>query len=133
MTDRIRNNTLMAAALSLLIAGGSAIASDDPQTRNTADNDARDSDQPVGDTWITTKVKASLLADEDVAGLEIDVETVNGVVTLTGNVDSQAQVEEAKRIASDIEGVTDVNTRGLTAGGGDHGKHGKHGDKSDRK
>lgn len=130
MTSRIQNNTLMAAALSLLIAGGSAVASDDPQTRNTADNDGRDSDQPVGDTWITTKVKASLLADDDVAGLEIDVETVNGVVTLTGDVESQAQVEEAKRIASNIEGVTDVDTRGLTAGGGDHGKHG---DKSDRK
>src|SRR5690625_3606893 len=28
----------------------------------------RDSDQPVNDTWITTKVKSSLLADSDVAG-----------------------------------------------------------------
>lgn len=121
MTSRIQNNTLMAAALSLLIAGGSAVASDDPQTRNTAGNDASDSEQPVGDTWITTKVKASLLADEDVAGLEIDVETVNGVVTLSGNVESQAQVEEAKRIASNIEGVTDVDTRGLTAGGDNSG------------
>ena len=119
MTSRIQNNTLMAAALSLLIAGGSAVASDDPQTRKAAGNDAGDSEQPVGDTWITTKVKASLLADEDVAGLEIDVETVNGVVTLKGNVESEAQVEEAKRIASNIEGVTDVNTRGLSAGGGD--------------
>ena len=119
MTSRIRNNTLMAAALSLLIAGGSAVASDDPQTRKAAGNDAGDSEQPVGDTWITTKVKASLLADEDVAGLEIDVETVNGVVTLNGNVDSQAQIDEAKRIASNIEGVTSVDTDGLSAGGSD--------------
>ena len=28
-----------------------------------------DSDQPVDDTWITTKVKSSLLADSDVSGL----------------------------------------------------------------
>lgn len=122
MTSHARNNALVAAALSLLIAGGSAIASDDPQSRDKAahaGHDAGESDQPVGDTWITTKVKASLLADEDVAGLEIDVETVNGVVTLTGNVDSQAQVDEAKRIAAGIEGVTEVDASALTAGGGD--------------
>ena len=53
------------------------------------------------------------LADEDVAGLQIDVETVNGVVTLSGDVTSQAQIDEARRIASEIEGVVDVDTDGL--------------------
>lgn len=110
-TKRIQNGTLMATALSLLLAGGNAIANDDPKTH--ADH-AGDSDQPVDDTWITTKVKASLLADEDVAGLEIDVETVNGVVTLRGDVASQMQVDEAKRIAADIKGVTDVDASGLS-------------------
>ncbi|MBD7988829.1 BON domain-containing protein [Luteimonas sp. Sa2BVA3] len=110
-TKRIQNGTLMATALSLLLAGGHAIANDDPKTH--ADH-AGDSDQPVDDTWITTKVKASLLADEDVAGLEIDVETVNGVVTLRGDVASQMQVDEAKRIAADIKGVTDVDASGLS-------------------
>ena len=76
--------------------------------------DGPDSDQPIDDTWITTKVKSSLLADTDVAGLDIEVETVNGVVTLTGEVDEQAQIDHATRIARDIEGVTDVQTSGLT-------------------
>ncbi len=76
--------------------------------------DGPDSDQPIDDTWITTKVKSSLLADTDVAGLDIEVETVNGVVTLTGQVDEQAQIDHATRIARDIEGVTDVQTSGLT-------------------
>ena len=111
-TTRIQNGTLMATALSLLLAGGHAIANDDPKTH--ADHAAGDSDQPVDDTWITTKVKASLLADEDVAGLQIDVETVNGVVTLRGDVASQMQVDEAKRIAADIKGVTDVDASGLS-------------------
>ena len=57
---------------------------------------------------------ASLLADEDVAGLEVDVETVNGVVTLRGDVSSQAQIDEAKRIASGIEGVREVDASGLS-------------------
>jgi len=76
--------------------------------------DGRDSDQPVDDTWITTKVKSSLLADTDVAGLDINVDTLNGVVTLRGEVDSQAQIDEATRIAREIEGVTNVDASGLT-------------------
>ena len=78
--------------------------------------DGRDSDQPVDDTWITTKVKSSLLADTDVAGLDIEVETLNGVVTLSGEVDEQAQIDHATRITRDIEGVTRVETAALTVG-----------------
>ncbi|MDR6992909.1 BON domain-containing protein [Luteimonas sp. 3794] len=80
----------------------------------TGMNDGPDSEQPGTDTWITTKVKSSLLADSDVAGLDINVETVNGVVTLTGQVDEQTQIAEATRIAREIEGVTNVVTTGLT-------------------
>ncbi|NYZ62949.1 BON domain-containing protein [Luteimonas sp. SJ-16] len=85
-------------------------------SRMGMDGDGRDSNQPVDDTWITTKVKSSLLADSDVSGLDIQVETVNGVVTLTGQVDQQMQIDEATRIAREIEGVTDVQTAGLTMG-----------------
>lgn len=116
MNQRIQHCTLTAAALALLLAGGNAMAND-PKDKKAehADRqaDQAHSQQPVGDTWITTKVKSSLLADEDVAGLQIDVDTVNGVVTLTGDVASQAQLEEARRIASEIEGVTDVDITGL--------------------
>lgn len=80
----------------------------------TGINDGPDSDQPGTDTWITTKVKSSLLADSNVSGLDIQVETVNGVVTLTGQVDQQTQIAEATRIAREIEGVTEVRTAGLT-------------------
>ncbi|WP_238346061.1 BON domain-containing protein [Luteimonas saliphila] len=81
-----------------------------------ATDDGRDSSQPVDDTWITTKVKSSLLADTDVSGLAIDVETVNGVVTLSGQVEQQAQIDRATQIARDIEGVSSVDTSGLTVG-----------------
>lgn len=78
--------------------------------------DGRDSSQPVDDTWITTKVKSSLLADSDVSGLDINVDTLNGVVTLQGQVDTQLQIDEATRIAREIEGVTDVQTSNLMVG-----------------
>ena len=81
---------------------------------NNGMDDGMDSEQPGSDTWITTKVKSSLLADSNVAGLDIDVETVNGVVTLTGQVEEATQVTEATRIAREIEGVTEVVTTNLT-------------------
>ena len=94
----------------------------DPVTDATADADAglgdgQNSDQPVDDTWITTKVKSSLLADSDVSGLDINVDTLNGVVTLRGQVETQAQADEATRITREIKGVTNVDTSGLTVGG----------------
>lgn len=61
--------------------------------------DGRDSGQPIDDTWTITKVMSSLLADTDAAGLDIAVETVNGVATLTGQVREQAQIDHAARIA----------------------------------
>ena len=87
-----------------------------PPVATTDTMDGPDSEQPGTDTWITTKVKSSLLADSDVSGLDIEVETVNGVVTLSGQVDQQMQIDEATRIAREIEGVTDVRTTALTVG-----------------
>ena len=72
-----------------------------------------DSEQPVNDGWITTKVKADLLATENVSGLDIKVETVDGVVTLTGAVTSQAQKDKAVEVARQIKGVKRVEAGGL--------------------
>ncbi|MGY1410988.1 MULTISPECIES: BON domain-containing protein [unclassified Luteimonas] len=91
----------------------------DPAMGATADagpGDGLDSDQPVDDTWITTKVKSSLLAESEVSGLDINVDTLNGVVTLRGQVESQAQIDTATRIAREIKGVSNVDASGLTVG-----------------
>jgi hyperosmotically inducible protein len=47
--------------------------------------------------------------------LKIDVDTANGVVTLTGSVKTAAEVEEAIRLARETTGVADVTNR-LTVG-----------------
>lgn len=57
------------------------------------------------DGWITTKVKASLVKDNLMNGLDIKVTTRNGVVQLSGFVESTEQVARAVKIASGIEGV----------------------------
>ena len=62
----------------------------------------------IDDGVITTKVKSALLADDTVKGLDINVDTAQGVVRLSGAVDSQAQVDMATQIAKGVEGVKDV-------------------------
>jgi len=60
------------------------------------------------DAMLTTSVKSKLLADSTVGGMAIDVDTANGVVTLTGKVKSQAERETAIRLAKETDGVKDV-------------------------
>ena len=62
----------------------------------------------AGDAAITSAVKAKFLADTAVSGLKIDVDTSNGIVTLTGNVSSKAEAERAVTMARSTEGVTRV-------------------------
>jgi hyperosmotically inducible protein len=73
-----------------------------------------DSAQPVNDTWITTKVKADLMATSDVPGTTIDVDTVNGAVKLSGTVESKAAADKAVAVARKIKGVKSVDASALT-------------------
>jgi hyperosmotically inducible protein len=60
------------------------------------------------DPGITTAVKSKLAADDTVKAYEINVDTTNRVVTLTGNVDSAAAKEQAMIIARQTKGVNEV-------------------------
>ncbi|SEK54673.1 hyperosmotically inducible protein [Kosakonia sacchari] len=62
----------------------------------------------AGDTATTSEIKAKLLADDIVPSRKVKVETTDGVVQLSGTVDSQAQSERAESIAKAIEGVKSV-------------------------
>jgi hyperosmotically inducible periplasmic protein len=62
----------------------------------------------VDDTALTAKVKAALLAEPGLKSLQINVETKNAAVTLSGAVDSDASREKAKQVASSISGVSNV-------------------------
>ena len=65
----------------------------------------------VTDASITAKVKSSLLADPDVSGLRIDVDTRNGIVTLTGTVGTAAEKTHAVELAGKVDNVTRVEDR----------------------
>lgn len=63
------------------------------------------------DPALTASVKTKLLANPDVSGLRIDVDTRDGVVTLTGTVSTPGQKAEALRVARDTDGVKSVEDR----------------------
>ena len=68
-----------------------------------------DSAQPVDDATITTKVKAKLASDVDAETLtDINVDTMNGVVTLQGEVASEAAKRQAEDVTMTVEGVLRV-------------------------
>jgi len=62
----------------------------------------------AGDTATTSEIKAKLLADDIVPSRKVKVETTDGVVQLSGTVDSKAQSDRAESIAKAIDGVKSV-------------------------
>ena len=62
------------------------------------------------DAKIATVIKTRLLMDTDISGFDIDVDVENGVVTLTGEVDSDAERDLAVEIAKNASDVKDVES-----------------------
>jgi hyperosmotically inducible protein len=114
--------TLAALALAALISAG-ALAGCGPSNNNAAPNgntpagqnanNSNGSNQPGSDTWITTKVKAELATTGGVHSTDISVKTVNGVVTLTGNLATDTDVKKAVAAARSVKGVKSVDSSGL--------------------
>jgi hyperosmotically inducible protein len=92
-------SVLVAAAVLALSAG--TAAADEAGTVK--------SDQPVKDSYITSKVKAELAKDKGTKARDIHVATKDGVVSLTGLVSSTAEKELASQDAKKIKGVLDVH------------------------
>jgi osmotically-inducible protein OsmY len=63
------------------------------------------------DWWTSFNVKSLLMYHRDVSGTATEVNTLNGVVTLTGEASSLAQKELTSEYAMDVEGVTSVNNK----------------------
>lgn len=62
----------------------------------------------ITDAAITTAVKSKFLADSNVSGLKIDVDTTNGVVTLHGTVPTASEKRRAVELAKETNGVKSV-------------------------
>jgi hyperosmotically inducible periplasmic protein len=71
----------------------------------------------INDAWIHTKITSKLVSDKDTPARKINIDVVDGIVTLRGEVNTTVAKDEADRIAKDTEGVTRVrNQLKVTAG-----------------
>jgi hyperosmotically inducible protein len=64
--------------------------------------------EATADAALTAKVKTKFLADTSIAGLKIDVDTKDNVVTLSGTVASAAEKRRAVEVARATDGVKSV-------------------------
>ena len=67
----------------------------------------------VDDSVITTKVKARLAQEPGVSALAVSVDTLNGVVILSGFVENESQREKAIAAARGVGGVRHVKGEAL--------------------
>ena len=65
----------------------------------------------IDDAAITAKVKTALIGEPGLKALKIDVDTANGVVTLSGAVDSPQNLDRATQVAQAVDGVKSVDNR----------------------
>lgn len=65
----------------------------------------------IDDAEITTKVKAAIFAEPGLKTLQISVDTIKGVVTLSGSVDSSPSSDRAKALAGAVAGVKEVKNQ----------------------
>jgi hyperosmotically inducible periplasmic protein len=78
------------------------------EAKEAASAKAEEAGAYIDDAAITAKIKADFLADPLLKVFQIDVATTDGVVTLSGEVDSQASIDRSQAIASGVENVVSV-------------------------
>jgi hyperosmotically inducible protein len=91
-TGRTKHFHIVAAALALCLclSGTPVLAADTP------------------DAWITMKTKIALMTADNVSAADLNVDTVNGVVTLHGKVATEAEKGKAEQVAAKVDGVKSV-------------------------
>lgn len=90
---------------------GQKMAAAADQVGDKIDRQSAETGVAIDDTEITAKVKAAVFAEPGLRTLQISVDTVKGVVTLTGSVDSAASSERAKSLAGAVAGVKKVDNK----------------------
>jgi osmotically-inducible protein OsmY len=70
----------------------------------------------LGDGSLTAKIKAKMALDDTVKALDLNVDTVNGVVTVRGKVRTSSERERALTLARETNGVRQVIDRVTVTG-----------------
>jgi len=100
---------VFALGSALLLGSGASVHAQSSAPSNQGNQEKSGSaGQYVDDATITTRVKSRFASDDTVSATRIKVETVKGVVELSGNVASEAEREQAVKIAKAVPDVRGV-------------------------
>jgi hyperosmotically inducible protein len=97
---------LMALVAAVPLTAGAADTAD--KAKEQAQTTTQEAKTMMTDSWVTSKTKISLFADERVKGTQVSVDTTKGVVHLRGKVDTAEAKTAAGEIAQAVEGVKSV-------------------------
>jgi hyperosmotically inducible protein len=78
------------------------------RAKDKAQSVTQDAKVAISDSWVTSKTKIALFADERIKGTQVSVDTQKGVVHLRGKVDSDEAKAAAAEVAKSVEGVQSV-------------------------
>lgn len=93
--------SMLSSCVATAVVGGAAAV-------GSAAFDERSMGTHVDDVAITSKIDTRLIQEKDMPSRWVSVQTIEGVVTLTGYLPSQEHVERAIYICRSVEGVQDV-------------------------
>ena len=97
---------VMALVAAAPLTAGAADTAD--KAKEQAQTTTQEAKTMVTDSWVTSKTKIALFADERVKGTQVSVDTTKGVVHLRGKVDSAEAKSAAGEITKGIDGVKSV-------------------------
>lgn len=113
---------LMIVALVAFLSGctttknaGVAIKEGATEAGQQVGDKAEDLGEKIEDGSITSAIKMKFANDELVSASDIDVDTTDGHVTLTGTVGSQAEADRAMQIGRSVDGVKTVHSKLIIA------------------
>lgn len=103
-------SSLALASLNLNGCFAAAAAGAGAEVAYVASQEDRSTSETLTDQRITSTVKTALLANQQVSGFDINVDTFKAVVTLRGFVDNRKEADKAVQLAAAVSGVKEVKT-----------------------
>lgn len=101
---------LLAVAFVAGCAGMGGKAGSEPSSSQKTAGEA------IDDSTITANVKSALLADPEISGLKINVDTSQGRVRLKGEVKTMALRKKAEALVKEVKGVKSVDNQLVITG-----------------
>jgi len=118
MKTSINSPLLVSAIAAALALGGLAPAfAEDAMPKQD-----RSVGQTVDDATVTASIKTALMSDGRTDALDINVDTMNGKVTLRGGADSAAAKLAATELARNVDGVMSVDNQLMVAEKGSYAR-----------